>query len=263
MQPTATYPGAQNPTIWRGAPIIALLTSDDDRRLLSLAVSLRGSTGRRVDAWALPDESRTLKQTLRATMLGIRGNSEANRALRYMVDTSARGHHIPVRILPTVSSARSEQLDELTRLPADTLLVTSFTQGGQAPADSSFDEVLCAHPGPLLLMMGCPPQAFTSALFVSDDPSTEASKALSTLCDAVERAYPCWTRAAADLDALEELLAETTRADLVIVSSAASELAVLQPLLNRLKLAASISTVGILLNNYASREPLLQWLRDN
>ena len=46
--------------------------------------------------------------------------------------------------------------------------------------------------------------------------------------------------------------ASFTTADLVIVSSAASELAVLQPLLNRLKLAASISTVGILLNNYGN-----------
>ena len=216
-----------------------------------------------MDAWALPDEARTLRHTLRATMLSIRGSSEANRALRYMVEASARGHHVPVRILPTVSSARSEQIDELRQLPADTLLVTGCSQRGEAPAEPGFSEVVRAHSGPLLFMMGGPPQAFTNVLFFSAGASEEGSTVLSTLCDAVESSYPCWTRAAADLDALEELLSETTRSDLVIVSSGASDLSVLQPLLDRLKSAALVSTVGILLNNCASRKPLLQWLHEN
>ena len=263
MQPSALYPGARGAPIWRGAPIIALLTSDEDPRLLSLAMTLRGKTGRRVDAWALPDDARSLRGALRATMLGLRGSNEAHRALRYMVEASARGHHVPIRILPTVSSARSEQIDELRKLPADTLLVAGWARGDQLQTHGCFGEVVQAHPGPLLFMMDCPSQAFSSALFVSVGDAGKASAVLSTLSNAVERAYPCWTREAPDLLALEALLSEATRSDLIIVSSPATELSVLQPLLDRLKLAASVSTVGVLLHDHDSREPLLQWLDES
>ena len=263
MQSSAVYPGAHGAPPRRDAPIVALLNSEGDRRLLSLAMTLRGGPERRVEAWSLPDEAGSLRERLRATMLGLRGTSQANRALRYMVEASARGHHIPVRILSSTSSARDEQIDELRQLPADTLLVTGWARGGQPPADPSFSEVIRAHAGPLLFMMECPSQPFTSALFVSSGVSDEATTTLSALSASVERTYPCWTREATHMDALEELLDQTTSSDLVLVSNSASDLSELRPLLDRLRLAASISTVGILLTKHSSRDALLQWLNDN
>jgi hypothetical protein len=241
---------------------VALLPSDGDRRLLTLAMTLRGNRpGHRLVAWSLPNEVRTLKNRLRATMLGLRGSGEANRALRYMVEASARGHHIPVRDLPDQGSARAEIIDDLKHIAADALLIAGWSRHSATSSHSSFDEVLRAHPGPLLLVMDCPTTPFSSALFVAVGSNEHVPPALTALCEQVESSYTCWTRNTTDLQGLEQLLSEATGSDLVIVSSQATDAAELEPLLQRLSMAAKTSTVGVLLPEHESREPLIQWIR--
>jgi len=254
-----SYPGAYPSQ--EKAPILALLPSDGDPRLLSLAMTLRGNrTERRLIAWALPNEARSLRNRLRSTMLGLRGSGEANRALRYMVESSARGHHVPVQDLPELRAARTETLEGISQLSTDALLVAGWSRHKQPSAHSSFGEVLRAHPGALLFVMDCPAEPFASALFVAVGSQQHVSPALAQLCEQVELSYACWTRRAADLKELDNVLCETTDSDLVIISSEATDADELEPLLERLREAATKSTVGILLPEHASREPLIQWV---
>ncbi len=260
MQPQATYPGAQGGARPKGTKVLALIPSEDDPRILSLALTLSGLPEGRVAAWSLPDEARTLRQRLRAAMLGIRGSGEASRALRYMVEASARGHHVPVRILPAQRAERSPHLDEFRKLPEGALLVTGWSRGSPLPTDPCFGDVLRAHPGELLVMMECPPTPFSSVLLVSFHKGQGDAYSLSSWSTKLAGDYPAWIREVDDLAGLEALLCKTMHSDLVIVSSLATKPEELEPLLDRLRVAASTSTVGVLLPHHESREPLLRWL---
>ena len=260
MQSTASYPGGDNATSEHGPPILALLPSPEDRQFLSLAMTLCGRSGGRVAAWSLPDKAVALRQRLRSTALGIPGGGAASRALVYMVEASARGHHVPVRILAAQRAARAGQLDELGQWPQDSLLVTGWSRGARPPSGPSFRETLDAHPGVVLCMMECPSRPFSSALLVSFGKEVEAPAALTIIERELDRGYPCWRRQAADLPALEKLLSKTTASDLVLVSSPATQRADLGPLLDRLRHAGYDSSVGVLLPDRRSREAFLRWL---
>jgi len=242
------------------ATVLTLLGSEADRPLLCTALALTRGTRRRLTAWCLPDPAQMLAERLRATMLGMRGNSEADRALRYMVESSIRGHHVPIRHLPQETQAFSEQIEELRALPEDSLLVTGWTRGGAVPSGRSFATIIREHPGSLLVVMAVPQTPFSAALLVSLGAATGPEAQLQALAESLEDSYPCWLQEAPTLDGLEPLLSEARENDLVIVSAANTKATEIVPLLDRLRPATGGYTAAILLPPGGDREQLLSWL---
>jgi len=242
------------------APVVALLASEQDRRLLCTAIALTGRGDRHLSAWALPDPKHSLHERLRARMLGLGGDGIADRALRYMVESAVRGHHIPIRLLSHESQALAEQSDELRELPADSLLVTGWSRGTTPPDSIPFAAVIAAHPGAVLVVMDAPTVAFSAALLVAVGKGSWVHAQLATLAESLEYSYPCWTRKVDSVAALEPLLKEVSENDLVIVAPGSSTGSGLVPLLDRLRRAAAQATVAVLLPAGESHDGFIGWL---
>jgi len=242
--------------------VLALLSGKQDGSLLRTALAMTDRNARRVLAWSLPDPQHELRSRLQSTALGFRGNSEADRALRYMIETARRGHHVPVRRLSHETRARAEQLAEIRAGSPGRLLVTGWSRGSEVPDDPSFAAIIKEHDGPVLLLMDAPAEPFTAALLVAVDAPAAAETDLEALARGLEPSYPCWQRRVASGAELEPLLQEVTPSDLVIILPGATRAAEFDALLDRLHSAAGTTTVGVLLPHTGKRDRLLAWLAD-
>ncbi len=244
------------------ASVLALLSGEEDGSLLRTALALTDRNAGRVLAWALPDPQRELLGRLQSTALGFRGNSKVDRALRYMVETARRGHHVPIRRLSHETQALAEQLAEIRAGSTGRLLVTGWSRGSVAPDDPSFTAIIKDHDGPVLLLMDAPAEPFSAALLVAVGTASTGTTELDGLAQSLEPAYPCWQRQVADTSGLESLLAEVTPTDLVIILPASPGAAKLHGLLDRLHSAAGTATFGVLLPPGTQRDQVLAWLAD-
>jgi hypothetical protein len=239
---------------------LALLASEQDRRLLCTAIALTGRGRRRLSAWSLPDPRHSLHERLHATMLGLPGDGIADRALRYMVEASVRGHHVPVRRLSHESRAFAEQSAELQAVPEDSLLVTGWSRGEAPPDAAPFAALIEAHPGPVLVVMDAPIEAFSAALLVAVGKGSKVHAQLATLAESLEYSYPCWTRQVDKVAGLEPLLKEVAATDLVIVAPGSTADSRFVPLLDRLRSAAAHATVAVLLPAGEGHAGFVRWL---
>lgn len=259
LESAASTPNSQSSKPGTAA-VVTLLGGEQDRRLLGVALALSRGGRRRITAWSLPDSARMLADRLRAATLGLRGSSEADRALRYMIEASNRGHHVPVQRLSHETQACAEQLEEIRSFGEDSLLVTGWSRGCVPSTDRCFTTVVKQYRGSVLVVMDAPAAPFAASLLVSLGPKASSHSQLEALGESLETSYPCWMRRAENLDALEPLLAELDKSDLVIVSAVHSPATEITALLDRLRAVAQGSTAALLLPAGGSREGLLSWL---
>ena len=91
-------------------PVVAVLPHPDDRELLQFGLALSHGDRTRLRAWTFHDPGRRLHPALRIARFGMATRSEADRAIRHLVDSAVRGAHVPVRPFSWDDEARAAEL---------------------------------------------------------------------------------------------------------------------------------------------------------
>ena len=200
-------------------PVVAVLPHPDDRELLQFGLALSHGDRTRLRAWTFHDPGRRLHPALRIARFGMATRSEADRAIRHLVDSAVRGAHVPVRPFSWDDEARAAELAGLGRLPEATTLIVGRVRGRPGLEIDAVLALAAEHPGPVAVVVAPRGPAIREVLATSAAPHEDpAHQALVRSIAALELAYPTF-RVRLDDDArLTEALEDARETTLVFAA---------------------------------------------
>lgn len=226
--------------------VAVVLPHPHDRALVRTALGLAGTRQARVRAWALREAGDTLPAPLRVQLYGLWTMSEADRAIRHLVDSAIYGAHV------AVSRVDSDSLEPLTRLPESSPLLFGWVRGTQRPPPEQLVALATARPGTAALVIDQPGRAFEEVLVLDG-----GGPGLADFVAPLEACYPVFRPDLGRRGALDRALADCRAESLVLVAPSPDGPGPLGPLLGRLADAAP-GTIVLLLPAGDTRARCLQ-----
>ncbi len=227
-------------------PVAVVLPHPHDRALVRTALGLAGTRQARVRAWALREPGDQLPAPLRVQLYGLWTMSEADRAIRHLVDSAIYGAHIPV------GNVTPESLDSVKTLPADAPLLFGWVRGGERPPTELLCTLATARDGCAALVVDQGGRAFEEVL-VLDGGGPELDDFVAPL----RACYPVFQPELSRPQALERALGECRPETLVVIAPSPGGPGPLEPLLGCVAEAAA-GTIVVLLPRGESRAKCLQ-----
>ncbi|MCP4870192.1 MAG: hypothetical protein GY898_15920 [Proteobacteria bacterium] len=170
-------------------PILTLLPHADDRPVVGIALALAHGLRCRVRALALHGPGEDLPLPLKMALFGLDPRSEADRAIRHLVDSARRGAHVAVRVIKDDDGVAA-QAAVAQALPDGVPLVVGRVRGGHPLELERLTPVLEAHGGPFVVVDVPRGPAPAEILAVLPGPKAPGYPAASEAVDALERGYP-------------------------------------------------------------------------
>jgi hypothetical protein len=201
------------------SPILAVLPRPDDREFLQFALALSHGDHRRLHAWTFHQSGSGLHPALRIALYGMAARTEADRAIRHLIESASRGAHVPVRPFSSNAEDRTTELKGLAALPKDTPLVVGRMRGA-AGVDLDATQPLAAnHPGPVIVWIGRRGPPLHEVLATSSAPHEDrAHQALVQSIAALERAYPTFRVRLKGRDDLKRAVADAQAVTLLFAA---------------------------------------------
>ena len=219
-----------------GRPAVAVvLPHAHDRPLLRTALALAHARRGDLRAFALHEPGEELPASLRLQLYGLWTLSEADRAIRHLVDSAIRGAHVAVQGLQLDGGeARIHEFGE--HVP----LLTGWVRGRSQLDRPQVRTLLLGHPGDAALITDQGGPAFTEVLALG------ASAALQALARPLAASYPLFEVPATDARAARAALADASATTLVLLGLPPGELGPFAEWAGRLDEAAPGTVVAAL-----------------
>jgi len=170
-------------------PVVLVLPHAADRPLVGIALALANGRRTRLRTLALHGQGEDLPVPLRMAMFGLDPRSEADRAIRHLVDSARRGAHVAVRVIRD-DAAVATQVALLDELDPETPLVVGRVRGGAPLELDRLEPLVRAHRGPVIALdvppSGPAPSDLLAVLPPRDAPGWAPAVAQT---DALERSY--------------------------------------------------------------------------
>gem|GEM_PF-2172280 len=196
-----------------------VLPDPEDRELVQFGLALSHGDDTRLRAWTFHHPGGDLHPALRIALFGMAARSEADRAIRHLVDSASRGAHVPVRPFSRDPEERAAERAQLAELPEAGVLVVGRVRGRGGVDMDEVMSLAAAHSGPTVVVVARRGPAFREVLATScadhDDP---AHQALVKAIAALEMAYPTFRVRHQTRGRMGEALADARAATLVFAA---------------------------------------------
>ena len=200
--------------------MVTILPHPDDREMVQFGLTLSRGMGTQLRVWTFHRPGADLHPALRIARYGMAATSEADRAIRHLMESASRGGHVPVRPFSDDPGARAEELAAIHALPDPTPLVVGRVQGRSGLAWPDLQELTQAHPGPTVVLVGRRDAPLREILALSNAPHDDpAHQTLMHLLAPLEMAYPTFRLRLEDGERLRQALADVGRKTLVIAAA--------------------------------------------
>jgi hypothetical protein len=184
---------------------------------MGIALAFAHGHGTRLRAWALHGPGEGLPLPLKMALFGLDPRSEADRAIRHLVDSARRGAHVAVRVISD-DDAVAVQAKLLSTLSDGALLIVARVRAGAPLELDRIAPLLAAHPGPLIALDVPRTPAPTEILAILPGPQTPGFALAARQADALDRLYPTFRPRGIDrLDSLEVVAKDCTPEVLTLI----------------------------------------------
>jgi hypothetical protein len=203
----------------RRAPVLLLVPDVEDRALVRTGLAVAAGMRTRLRCWALREPGEDLPVALRVALYGLAARSEADRAVRQMVDAAVRGAHVATRPMGADDEEARREIAVIHGAGAGAPLLCGWTAGGPGPEPERLRRAALPHPGALIVVRDVETATFSEVLAL--DPCDDGSSARDALVEAarcLERGYPLWRRRTTEPRELASALRDCRETTLALVS---------------------------------------------
>jgi hypothetical protein len=201
------------------APIVAILPHPDDLELLQFALALSHGDRRPLRAWTFHRLGSDLHPALRIARFGMTARSEADRAVRHLVESSTKGAHVLTRPFADDPKERDAEVATIQALPSETLLLVGRVRGRRGVDLAALRSLVGSHAGPVVIVVGRRGPVMREVLAVSTAPHEDpAHRALVGLIAALEQGYPTFRVRLNEPERLKTALADAGAVTLLVAA---------------------------------------------
>ncbi len=216
--------------------VCVVLPSADDRAMVRTALAVAHGLGSQVRAFALHGRGEELPLPLRMALFGLDPRNEADRAIRHLVDTAARGQHTAIRTLTGDAEQMAAHAATVAAAGPRATLIVGAVHDGRRPEPAALAALCEAWTGRLVVLWDRAGGTFSEVLGVLPPNDAPGREPCEHLLRAVERCYPVFrhprVRSSSDLEVAAKDCTEDVLA--VIGLPTASDPGVLKPWAGRL-----------------------------
>ncbi len=224
------------------ASVAVVLPHAHDRPLIRTALAFANARRATLRAFALHAPGEELPPSLSLQLYGLWTLSEADRAIRHLVDSAFRGAHVSVQTLQG-----AERAADVHGLGGDAPLITGWVRGRSRAEAGPLRELVLGHPGDVAVVADHEGRAFSEVLALGE------GAALQALTRPLGAAYPLYEVPAPDAAAARRALADASKETLVVLGLPPGGLGPFAPWAGRLEDVAP-GTVAAALPRGPSRE---------